>query len=311
MAPDGAKKPPFVILPGDPPVVVMLDANHASSEELVAAGHCMEPVLSPGDRLKVELFSGSLKTGSIAVFRSNDRLFAHRVTKVGDGVFWAAGDKASEADGPIPFSRLIGTVSMVCRDGLWSQVEPAWSGAFHSITARVERVIRKTPLLSRVLKKARAGLAGLMPGYMKNILDVRTTSDARQVAAAMISWSGAMDSQHLASVEKALAGNKACLINVYFAKKCIGSLVLMKSTSASNGDPIAVASSLWLRWVFLAVPVVEALLSQAVSRSRDWGVCCIRVEIDRDAVGFSMMDRADDWRRMPGQRGSLVFQKNL
>ena len=274
---------PFVVLPSDPPVVVMLDGVDDSTGEFLACGHCMEPVLSPGDRLRIEPYSGTLTEGDIAVFEQGERLLAHRVTRVEGKRFWAAGDSANDMDGPVDISSLKGTVKEINKAGAWKAVEPVPVKAVRVFRSRIRRVVMTSPL-GQLAKKARNVMTGIVPGGLKHAMWVRTFDEPKIVAAAMISSSGLVSTNQWLSLEKALTGKRACLLRAYFLQVRLGDMVLSMQVENKDDRPCAVASCFWSGCTVLTTPVKDALMSHAIHQAKHWGAGCIRIEMD-DVMG--------------------------
>jgi len=80
-----------------------------------AAGTSMRPSIDDGDHLTIAPIRGDLEPGAVAVYRSGDRLFAHRLIAVGrdaDGgrTLSFRGDAAVECDPPVAARQILGIV---------------------------------------------------------------------------------------------------------------------------------------------------------------------------------------------------------
>jgi ATP-binding cassette subfamily B protein len=78
-------------------------------------GHSMYPTLKDGDWGTVEKISPEeLRTGDIVVFKSHDKLIAHRLIAItslkGEKIFYAKGDKNSYKDAPFTRDALVGKI---------------------------------------------------------------------------------------------------------------------------------------------------------------------------------------------------------
>jgi signal peptidase len=121
---------------------------------LKVAGASMVPALWPGDLVTVRRCETSeLQSGSIIVFRQNQRLVVHRLMHWEDGCVVARGDAQFCLDRPAPASDVIGRVESILRDGRW--VTPRLS-LWQSMTGAVlRRSWRATQLYMRVVNRAR------------------------------------------------------------------------------------------------------------------------------------------------------------
>lgn len=109
---------PFAIVGDNFDSVLSLDDSGrgaGADQFFLASGHCMSPVIQPGDRLRVVPLVGTPRPGWIVVFPLENRLRAHRVIRVKGDQFWSRGDNMLVAEGPNPVSSILGRVSLVER----------------------------------------------------------------------------------------------------------------------------------------------------------------------------------------------------
>ncbi len=85
-----------------------------------ARGLSMSPFIKDGDVLTVVPLAGSgPKRGDVVAFVHPDtgKVAVHRVLRAGPGLFFIKGDNVADADGRVPFERLLGVVASVERAG--------------------------------------------------------------------------------------------------------------------------------------------------------------------------------------------------
>jgi len=117
-------------------------------------GSSMLPAVWPGDELVVRRRSVSeARTGEIAVFTREDRLFAHRVIAHDGGRLVTRGDAVPSPDPPVSDGELLGVVVSVSRDGM--PVQPP--AAHRSVSARLAAaLVCRSPRASAILQRLRA-----------------------------------------------------------------------------------------------------------------------------------------------------------
>jgi signal peptidase I len=124
----------------------------SGSLRLQVTGWSMLPTIWPGDTLMIErIGNDEVCNGDIVLFRSERRIFAHRVVGksavAGDETILTRGDSMSQADSPVPSRDLLGRVSFVLRNG--KQVKPARTLRF---TERaVARAFQRSGIAARVI----------------------------------------------------------------------------------------------------------------------------------------------------------------
>ena len=122
---------------------------------LRVSGTSMLPAIRPGDILIVGRCTiDELGSGDVVLFRSGERLFAHRVARtcVGEGpsVLITKGDALMSDDPPLPFSQVLGRVTAICpgerllRDRIRdSKIGSACGMAKHGCLAALGRLRRR------------------------------------------------------------------------------------------------------------------------------------------------------------------------
>jgi signal peptidase len=121
---------------------------------LKVAGSSMVPTLWPGDLVTVGRCEPSeLQTGSLIVFRQDERLIVHRLMHWEGGCVVARGDASSRFDRPAPASDVIGRVESILRDG---RIVATRLSFWQSMTGMLlRRSQRAAQLYMRVVDKAR------------------------------------------------------------------------------------------------------------------------------------------------------------
>jgi len=159
----------FVLDPGDGRAAGLLRKNlEASGGEavFVGLGSSMEPVLLPGDRVKIVEVRGCLRTGWVVVFAWRGGVVTHRVIRVAEPVFWARGDSCADMEGPVPVGDAIGRVVAYNRDGRWHSLEGAGSEVLGLVVnffnSGVRKAVRRWPQLRRVIETDIPGIVSTL-----------------------------------------------------------------------------------------------------------------------------------------------------
>lgn len=103
-----------------------------SAVTMAVTGGSMYPFLRDSrDRVTLEVFSGRLKTGDIALaLRPDGSYVLHRVVRLDDAGFTILGDAQTLEEGPLPLESIVAVVSAVSRDGREISTESfLWKGA--------------------------------------------------------------------------------------------------------------------------------------------------------------------------------------
>ncbi len=82
------------------------------NDDLVVASSSMEPVLKPGDKIKVDSIDpDKISTGQVIVFKDKSgKLIVHRVIKRSNFVLTTAGDNIRKFDDPVHIHDVVGVV---------------------------------------------------------------------------------------------------------------------------------------------------------------------------------------------------------
>lgn len=124
-------------------------------------GSSMLPALRPGDELTIRRRSISeARTGEIAVFVRDDRLFAHRIVAQEPRCLVTRGDAVPSPDAPVSEAELLGVAVSVSRDGTAAELptEP------DATTRVVASIIRCSSHASATLQRLRGWLVRLRVG---------------------------------------------------------------------------------------------------------------------------------------------------
>jgi ribosomal protein S18 acetylase RimI-like enzyme len=155
----------FVLTPGDRRSAGLFLKNlEAGGGEavFVGLGRSMEPVLLPGDQVRIVKVTGRLRAGWVVVFSWRGGIVTHRVIRVAGSVFWARGDSCADIEGPVPFGDAIGRVVAYNRDGRWYSLEGASSEALglviNFLNSGVRKAARRWPQLRRVIETDLPGI---------------------------------------------------------------------------------------------------------------------------------------------------------
>lgn len=104
-------------------IIDLLQRGHAV--EFRVRGDSMHPVIRDEDAVHVEPVS-QVHPGDVVLTLAARGLTAHRVVSVLDDVVVTRGDNAPEADDPVEWSRVLGKVTWVERNGRRCGVKRPW-----------------------------------------------------------------------------------------------------------------------------------------------------------------------------------------
>jgi signal peptidase I len=132
-------------------------ARSSGEARLRVNGASMLPVVWPGDLVTVRHCNpGKLMPGQIVVYRRDDLLIVHRITKNTGDHLVTRGDARPFNDPPVKAIEILGHVVSIDRNG--RQIHPEqsfWQRAISSILSRSDFSTRLTLALSRRLRRLR------------------------------------------------------------------------------------------------------------------------------------------------------------
>jgi len=200
----------------------------------VGLGRSMEPVLLPGDRVKIVEVKGGLHTGWVVVFSWRGGIVTHRVIRVEDDVFWARGDSCADMEGPVPVGNAIGRVVAFNRDGRWHSLESAAGEALglavNIFSSSVKRTVRRWPRLRRAIESDLLGIFGALGRWFFGDIRVEVEREPERVIGALVS-AGLSLSQKLVKAAENLVerGDLILLVARSSRRGRIGWLLLYKT----------------------------------------------------------------------------------
>lgn len=266
----------FVLEPGDGRSAGLLEKNlEAGGGEavFVGLGHSMEPVLLPGDLVKIVKVESRLRAGWIVVFSWRGGIVTHRVIRVAREVFWARGDSCADGEGPVPIGDAIGRVVAYNRDGRWHSLEGAAGEvlglAVNFISSGVRKTVRRWPRLRRAIEADLLGVFKVLGRWVYGDFRVDLEREPEQVVGALVS-SGLSLSQNLVKQAENLTGRGDLKLFVARSSKRgrVGWLLLYK-TEPEDGVATGFLSS-WL--ALLGAGVLGRLLAAAEEAAREDGI---------------------------------------
>lgn len=131
-------------------------------------GSSMLPSVWPGDQLTIRRrLVTETRTGDIAVFTRDHRLFAHRVVAHEGRRLVTQGDGVPSRDEPVNETELLGVVVSVARNGKRAGL-PAGPGVAGRLAAAL---VRRSSHASRILQRGHALLGRVRVGSSKIELD--------------------------------------------------------------------------------------------------------------------------------------------
>jgi signal peptidase I len=126
-------------------------ARSAGQVRLIVSGASMLPALWPGDLVTVRRCEAAeLQPGSIAVYRREEKLIAHRIVRITAGELIARGDSRPRCDRPVAVSAVIGVVDGIVRNGRRVSAEPSPGRTV------VSWMLRRSELCTRLLLRVSA-----------------------------------------------------------------------------------------------------------------------------------------------------------
>jgi ribosomal protein S18 acetylase RimI-like enzyme len=269
----------FVLEPGDGRSAGLLRKSLEAGDGeavFVGLGRSMEPVLLPGDRVKIAKVKGRLRAGWVVVFSWQGGIVTHRVIRVAEKVFWARGDSCADMEGPVPVEDVIGRVVAFNRDGRWHSLEGATGEtlglAVNIFNSSMRRTARRWPRLRQVIETDLLGIFKALGRWVYGDIRVSVEQETEQVIGALVS-SGLSLSQKL--VKEAEKLTKRGDLKLFVARSSrrgrVGWLLLYKTESA-DGVATGVLSSLLVSFGARGVGVYGRLLAAAEGAARKDGM---------------------------------------
>jgi ribosomal protein S18 acetylase RimI-like enzyme len=157
----------------------------------VGLGRSMEPMLLPGDQVKIVKVKDRLRTGWVVVFAWRGGIVTHRVIRVAKEVFWARGDSCADREGPVPLGDAIGRVVAFNRDGRWHSLEgttgEALGLAVNILNSSVKRTARRWPWLRRAIESDLLGIFSALGRWFYGDIQVDVEREPARVIGALVS----------------------------------------------------------------------------------------------------------------------------
>lgn len=148
---------------------LVLDVARSSGEvRLRVTGASMLPALWPGDLVTVQRrVPSELAVGQVVVYRRDEKLIVHRITRTSGDHLITQGDSRPFDDLPVQASEIVGQVAGILRNGRCVHPEQSvWQRAVASILRRSDLCTRIALGLNRRLRRSadsQTGWASALP----------------------------------------------------------------------------------------------------------------------------------------------------
>lgn len=161
--------------------VLALAVQSALPARLAMRGRSMAPFLREGMTLEVGA-AGALKRGEIAVFRSGDRIVAHRVVDVREDIVVCAGDAQPDSLEYVSSEDIIGKVTAYAGDGASSRSLESFALRAYGVALARTRSLRafwrrahpglRAPVYRTLTEALSAHICGDMSAFVRTIESV-------------------------------------------------------------------------------------------------------------------------------------------
>jgi ribosomal protein S18 acetylase RimI-like enzyme len=302
------------LTPGDRQAVELLQNSlegGGGQAAFVGLGRSMEPLLLPGDLVRIVRISGHVRVGWIMVFSWREGIVTHRVIKTTGEEFWARGDSCADKEGPVPIQDAIGRVVAYRRDGQWHSLEgdrqAAIGLAVNILGSGLRQAARRWPRLRKMVEVDLLGARAVRRIYSRvgrwvfgDIVLARETS-RQAIIGALDRDSLPLTQEFVSDAEARIEAGELKLIVARSAKRGRVGGVALGRAYFKKGLPTGYVSSLLVSLGVRGLGVGRRLLAAAEAMAREDGLKRLVALVAPENVRSLELFESRGFRRVSGK----------